>query len=222
MPHTYSLQLLREAIEKAPTAFPGDRRKIMQAAHARLAADPNAALPQIEDAIVAFGKEIWPYRKAYQELHDAYGMDERYLREALSPGTRAKYEEFRKGGGKLEDVRGGAELERAFTPEEKHEIEEAWLAARERAHKELDAKIAGEWKDKFETAVAALRGKQEEIGKKIAALRAFAAESPKWAAEILDKVKVFEEGWSGVEREVTEDDIRGEIDYYRGVIEVSA
>lgn len=194
----------------------------MQDAYARLAADPNAALPQIEDAIVAFGKEIWPYRKAYQELHDAYGKDEPYLRETLSPATRTKYEAFVAGGGKLEDVRGGGELERTFPPEEKREIEEAWLAARERTHRELDALIAGEWKQKFESSLAALRGKQEEIEKKIAALRAFAGESPKWSAEIVDKVKVFEEGWSGVEREVSEDDIRGEIDYYRGVIEVAS
>lgn len=193
----------------------------MLAEHARLAADPNAALSQIEDAIVAFGKEIWPYRKAYQELHDEYGKDEPYLREALSPATCAKYEQFRTGGGKLEDIRGGAQLEQTFTAEEKHEIEEAWLAARARAHKELDAAIAGEWRQKFESSLAALRGKQEEIEKRIAALRVLAEESPKWSAEIVDKVKVFEEGWSGVEREVAEDDIRGEIEYYRGVIEVS-
>jgi hypothetical protein len=222
MSHTYSLQLLREAIEKAPKAFPEERRSAMLAEHARLAADSNVALSQIEDAIVAFGKEIWPYRKAYQEIHDAYGKDEPYLRETLSPATRTKYGAFVAGGGKLEDVRGGGELERTFTPEEKHEIEEAWLAARERAHRELDALIAGEWKQKFESSLAALRGRQAEIEKRIAALRALAGESPKWAAEILDKVKVFEEGWSGVEREVSEDDIRGEIDYYHGVIEVAS
>ena len=60
---------------------------------------------------------------------------------------------------------------------------------------------------------------QEEIERLVAALRALAEKSEKWAPEILDKVRVFEEGWSGLEREVEKGDVLGEIDYYQGIIE---
>ncbi|MEW5902387.1 MAG: hypothetical protein AB1715_13060 [Acidobacteriota bacterium] len=220
--YQFSLDLLRQAIAKAPRFFPSGRKQDMTDALAAFEADPNASQEDIEAAITAFGKEIWPYRKAFWHIHDTDGRhdENRYLAEMLSPGLRAKYEEFLGKGYRVEDVRRGGVFEDFFTPEEKQALIETKLMAHDRVVEAIESLCVGEHKQVCEDALAGYRAEQQKIEKLIADLKAYAGRSEKWRAEILDKVKVFEAGWSGLEKEVTVDDVRGEIDYYQGVIEL--
>ena len=58
----------------------------------------------------------------------------------------------------------------------------------------------------------------QDLENMLQSLKDMAAKSDKWAPEILDKVRGFEEGWSAVERDFDEDKLRHEIEYWQGVL----
>lgn len=220
--YQYSLDLLRQVIAKAPKFFPSGRRTDMEDELARLEADPNSSRDAIESATIAFGKEIWPYRKAFWHIHDTDGRHDEaaYIKEALPPELRAKYEEYMRKGGNVKEVRFGGDFESHFTPEEKQALIEAKLAAHEKVVDGIESLCVGEHKQVCEDALVRYREEEKRIEGMIAELRGFADKSEKWRPEIMDKVRTFEAGWSGLERETSADEVKGEIDYYQGVIEV--
>ncbi len=220
--YQYSLDLLRQVIEKAPKFFPSGRKLDMKDALEAFANDSSAPREKIEAAIAAFGKEIWPYRKAFWHIHDTDGRhkEDNYIEESLSPELRLKYQEFLKKGFRADDIRHGGEFERYFTPEEKHELVEAKLAAHDKVVLAIESLCAGEHKEVCGDALERYRVEEQKLAALIVELRALAEKSEKWQPEILDKVKTFEAGWSGLEREVTTEDVKGEIDYYSGVMEL--
>lgn len=220
--YEYTLDLLKQVIDKAPKFFPVERKKEMLLELKTFRADENTPIVKIEDAIISFGREIWPYRKSFWRVHDEAKIEEeQYIREKLNPSLREKYETFLRKGGRIEDIRKEAqldELETFFTPEELAELVEAKIGAHDAVVKEVESLCVGEKSAVCTDALADYKKEQEKIDELINQLEHLAGESEKWQAEILDKVRVFKEGWSGLEREVAADDVRGEIDYYLGVI----
>lgn len=223
--YQFTLDLLKQVIDKAPKFFPDERRKQMMAELAVMKKDAATPRNKIEDAIISFGKEIWPYRKSFWHVHDEARLEEeQYIREKLTPATREKYEQFLRKGGRIEDIKTEAQLEDLetfFSPDELTELVEAKLSAHDRVVAEVESLCAGEKKEVCVNALAEYQKEQKEIEELISQLAALGNQSEKWKAEILDKVKTFEAGWSGLEREVTAEDIKGEIDYYLGVISVT-
>ncbi|MEK7606585.1 MAG: hypothetical protein AAB444_00060 [Patescibacteria group bacterium] len=220
-PHHFTLEILRNLVVSAPGTFPADRRVAILAECDALVADPKSRLEEIEGKIMEFGKEIWPYRKAFDDLHDRYSKskEEALMREKLDSGTLSKMLEFTRDGGRLEDVRHGALLEESFDPEEKFAIGQALLAAHETVKEELEKQCAGEKKAEFEEVVKHYQGVKEKLINRLDTLRGMGEASPKWAGEISEKVRAFEEGFGFMGREFTREDINGAIEYYRDVIE---
>lgn len=220
--YQYTLDLLRQVIDKAPKFFSEERRKRMISEMEEMKADPAIPRTKIEDTIIALGKEIWPYRKAFWHVHDEAKLEEQqYIREKLKPTLREKYEQFLRKGGRIEDIRKEAQLldlETYFTPDELAGLVEAKLFAHDRIVSEVDSLCAGDKKQVCDNALAGYIEEQKKIAELISQLKMLSKNSGKWKSEILDKVRIFEAGWSGLEREVTADDIKGEIDYYLGVI----
>ncbi len=220
--YEYTLDLLRQVIDKAPKFFPVERKKEMLVTLETFRKDPATAREKIEDAIIAFGKEIWPYRKSFWQVHDEAKIEEeQYIREKLLNELREKYETFLRKGGRIEDLRKEAqvdELETFFTPEELAKLVEAKLTAHDKVVDEVESLCAGAKNQVCTDALGAYKEEQKKIEELINQLRHLARESGKWEAEILDKAHVFEAGWSGIEREVLAEDVKGEIDYYLGVI----
>lgn len=220
--YQYSLDLLSQVIAKAPRFFPSGKKQDMVDTLVRLTNNPATTRAEIDAAIVSFGREIWPYRKAFWHIHDTDGRhdEDAYLKEALSPELREKYEQFVKKGFRVEDVRAGGEFERFFTQEERQAFITAKLRAHDRVVNGIEDLCAGEHKSTCEDALGRYKKEQKEIDALLQELRRYADKSEKWRNEILDKVDIFAAGWSGLEREVSADVVRGEIDYYSGIIEI--
>ncbi len=193
----------------------------MQQRALALAADASIRLPEIEKTIIEFGKEIWPYRKAFDDLHDRYGRakETAMMREKLDPETLSKMLEFVRDGGHLEDARNGALLEESFTPEEKFAIGQALLSAHEAVKEEIEKQCAGEKKAECETLVKYFQEAEQKFMDRVDTLRGMGEASPHWTADILEKVRAFEEGFGFLGREFTLDDVNAAIEYYRGAIE---
>lgn len=221
-PHHYTLSLLKHLLDKADhTLFPQTRLEELKKEYERVAADQNMGERQIEDTISRFGKEIWPYQEALEELYRRHGKakEEKLVREKLGPELREKYDRFLAEGGELTDFRRGAQVEVYFTPEEKFQIGQAVVDASHTVLKEIAASCNLEHKAECEEVIADHKTKLLRIEKKLEVLRALAGQSEKWRPEIEDKIRAFEESFGYLTRTFHEADLDGTIDYYQGVIE---
>jgi len=218
-PRENEIFLLKRAIKSIPPIFPRDEREKMFNIVKDFENNPEAKAEDIEAAIVKVGKESWAHRKAYEDLVAGYAQDklQEFVKKAMSNGLRKKYEEFKKAGGDIKDFRRGKEFEEAFTPEENLEIEQAFFSAREELSRYIED-IIKKHRDEYEESLKLYEQKQRDLDNMIESLREFALKSEKWAPQILDKVKRFEQGWSAVERDFDEDKLKHEIEYWEGVI----
>jgi len=222
MPHPFqaTIDLLRNVIHAMPGVFPQERHQVMDGKLNEFERNPDATQEEIESALITYGGEIWPFREAYEEFHRAHGEErERALvREKLSPRAQEAFDRFLGEGGGVEDVRQGAKFE-SFDTDLRAEIVHAELAAHDAVNAELEGRIAGAGKEEFEGLVESHRKKLAAIREKIAELRALASRSPKWAPEILDKARTFEQGFCYLERAPSVEDVRREIQYYIDIME---
>lgn len=221
MPHKYQneLNLLKLAIEKTPFSFSRDERARFEVRLSALEADPQTKRDEIEAAIVEVGKATWPHRKAYEDMFAAYAkekFEDEFIKN-LDKDLRAKYENFTRAGGSLHDYRRTREMEQAFTPEEYIRIEDAIFEARKFLDSYMETVISDK-ADEYNETVKRYGAKQRDCANMIESLKEMARTSEKWAPEIMDKVQKFEEGWSAIERDFDEDQLKHEIEYWQGVI----
>ncbi len=217
-PFPFTVDLLKQVIDKAPVFFPAHRRKEMEAALAQFRANTSATLANIEKAIIDFGREIWPYRKSFWSIHDTDGKpkEEKYLREEIEKeGIMKKYEAFLQKGGKHGDLKyGSQQFESFFLPEEKVALIRARLQAHERLVGEIHDLCGGDRMNECTIYFARYKKEQAELDQLIVSFRALAEKTKKYRDEILNRAHVFEAGWSGVERETTRTEVEAAIEYY--------
>lgn len=229
-PYAFTLDLMRLTLDRLPAVFPAERKRYFDGRLSAFEADPHADQEVINSTLTELGKESWPYRCAYADLYEQYGRaaEEVGMLKNLDAATREKYERFIHEGGKLGQIaaaRSGAGLwqpspfERYFTPEEKYAIEQAWLAAREAARKEIDSLIAGKKKTDYENLVREHLARQARMAGMIGELRGLAKVNRKWESAILDNVRTIEDGWSVVERQPDEERLARDLEYWRGTLE---
>lgn len=220
-PHHFTISLLKHLLDKAEhTLFPQERLGVMRSEYDKLATNPSATLSDIEGTIAKFGREIWPYHEALEELYKRHGKarEEARVREKLSAELRTKYDQFLAQGGKLSDFRHGAALETYFTPEEKFALGQAVLDAHHSTLQEIASSCRADKKNECEEVIADHKKKLATIEEKLTMLRGLATQSEKWKPEIEDKIKTFEEAFGYLERTFHKEDLDGAIDYYRGMI----
>lgn len=220
-PYPFTIDLLRQVIGKAPVFFSGDRKKKMEMTLAHFESDTAASLVDIERAIVDFGREIWPYRKAFWSIHDTDGKpkEERYLKEELQKvGVLSRYDDFLKKGGRHEDLKNGStRFETFFQPEEKAALVQARLNAHERLVAEIHDLCGGDRQNECTVYLGKYKQEQQELDGLIASFKTLAGKTKKWREEILNRAHVFETGWSGVERETTRTEVEAAIEYYQAM-----
>jgi len=224
-PFASSLDLLKRTIDMAPDFFSAEKKQVMMRRHEELVGDPKTTRGAIDQAIIECGKEIYPYRKAFWMIHNRFGRDieNRSIKDAVKDtALKEKLDRFLKTAGTIADIgRGTRAFDDFFVPEERVVLMEAKLAAHDRVVSEIHSLCTGPEKDTCTTHIGEFKAEQEQIEKLIVLFRAMAERSDKWRAEILDKARTFDEGWSGLEREVREEDVRGEIEFYAGAIEAT-
>ena len=220
-PHYYTLSILKHILNKTDhTLFPQERLEEMKKEYEKLEADSAVTQTQIEDMIIRFGKEIWPYQEGLEELYRRHGkaVEEARVKEKLNPQLKTKYEQFLSSGGSLSDFRQGSATELYFTPEEKFELGQAVLDAHATTLHEIASSCRADKQHECEEVIADHKQKLTRIEEKLKILKDLSARSEKWRPEIEDKIRTFEESFGYLERTFHESDIDGAIDYYDGII----
>ncbi len=222
-PCQFTLNLIAEMIEKAPITFPAEKKEKMKKKQADFLKDKKIACSKVEEAIAEFGKEIWPYRKSWEEMYEKYGRphEAEYFEKNLPKELHDKYFSCKvKGGGHcLREYRMCGLMEKCFSPDEKFFLNETVISTLSQTKEEVNKLILGEKKEEYQKLFEKWGAEQKAMVAKIEELKRIANENPKWRAEILDKVKTIEQGWSIVEQDINLKDIEQVVDFYRGVIE---
>jgi len=217
-PQKNELFLLKKSIDSIPYTYSEKDKKAFENKYLKLEANPKATREEISALIVEVGKATWVHRKAYEEFIDTYFKDklEDYFRIHLDPVVAGKYKEFVKSGRNINDVRRTKEFEEYFTSEENLLIEKALFTARDEIRVSVKGTI-NDRTDEYNEHVKVFEQKKKDYVNMIKSLKEMADKSEKWAPEILDKIAMFEEGWSVIERDFDEDKLRHEIEYWQGV-----
>ena len=186
--------------------------------HEELAGNEAATEKQVHDALVYVGRKEFPYRKAYEEL--CAGDEEQRLQkdvfERLEPEVREKIHNVTHHGVHVLDYVNSPLFEEQLTGDERYQVEQAILMAHDVLNKQCSER-ATEREKSYEELVAKWKAEEERLQGLIDTLRGFADRDAKWHDEILGRVATLEEGWSVVERDPTEEEVRKEIEYWTDV-----
>jgi len=221
-PHHHTLSLLKLLLDKAEhTLFPAEELARLRTEYAKIAADPAQTSTQIEETIIRFGKMIWPYAEALEELYRRHGQEHEVqtVCTKLSSELCAKYQNWLAKGGALTDFRHGAQMELAFSPEEKLQLSTAGVEAHAQVLREISQTCRADKKNECEEVIAEHKEKLAHLEKKLVILKELAQKSEKWRLEIEDKIQTFEKAFGYLERTFHEADLDGIIDYYQGIID---
>lgn len=217
-PHAFLLNEFRISVDRlvplTPLAVVDEAQQLV----ATLAKDEQATEKHIHDALVYVGRKEYPYRKAYEELcaSDEEQRLQRQVYERVDAAVRTKLAAVTEHGVHVIDYVNSRLFEEQLSAEERYQVEQAVLLAHDALNAQCNER-AEQRKATYEELVAKWRAHQDKLQAVLATLRSFADRDAKWRDEILGRVAQLEEGWSVVERDPEEEEIRKELEYWTDI-----
>lgn len=218
-PHQAFLDEFKIAIDKLVPLTPKEIIDEAHFLHKELTESEDATEKQIHQAVTLIGRKEYPYRKAYLEI--CAGDEEQRLQgqvfERLDDVVRKKIEDITKHGVMLDDFVRSKLFEEKLEPDERYQIENSILLAEEVLNSQCDDR-AHKRKMEFEQLVEKWTKESNRLQGLIDSLRKMGEGDAKWMAEINGVADRLEEGWSVVERDPSEEEIKKEMEYWATVL----
>ncbi|TSC84307.1 MAG: Uncharacterized protein G01um101413_602 [Parcubacteria group bacterium Gr01-1014_13] len=156
------------------------------------------SLEKIENKMIKFGYEIWPWNQAYKHFLDIARdqVGEHFLLPQMSPGLHKKYLDFKVYGGGLKDLETG----RAaifFTPEERAELCTELVNMRVQLTDYVSRDLIGVNKNKYFEKIEEYEKLLQKIKSNLDSLRSMVVKEEAGsvlAGEINSKIRDFEHG----------------------------
>ena len=221
-PHASYLKEFEIAIERLVPTLPAEIRSEAEELHRKLTEESTVAEGQIFDALVTVGKKEFPYRRAYDEmLGEQHEKElERQVLEHVEPNVKKVVEKYLKDGISVDEFVKSDMFEEELTPEERYQVTDGIFVAQDNIRKGAADEVQGQ-EVRYAELVEKWKGIQNEIHELLDGLREIAAENPKFEEGIMNKVHLFEEGWSVVERDPEIESVKSEIKYWAETVEES-
>lgn len=219
-PHEYLLQEFKISIDKLVPLTPPEVAEEAKKLYEELSVSDTVTERQIRQALILIGKKEFPYRKAYLELC-AQDEEQRLQAEVVKrlEGTVAeKVKKMVESGVHVMDYVNSKLFERDLEATERYQVEQAILAAHDVLNKQCDDR-AKERQQNFDELVTRWQSEENRLQQLIDQLRGMAERDLTYADEIRGKADQFEEGWSIVERDPAEEEIKQEITHWTTVLE---
>ena len=155
-------------------------------------------LEDIENKMIRFGYDIWPWNQAYKYFLDIAGdqLGEHFLLPQMSPGLHEKYSKFKVYSGGLKDLHSGRAA-MFFTPEERAELCEVLVNMQLQLKSYVTRDLVGVNKKKYFEKIDEYEKLLEKIKSNLNSLRAMVAKEEGGsvlANEINAKIRDFEHG----------------------------
>lgn len=193
-----TISLFRHLYKTLPPLFPEQTKEKMAHALDHLENDQTVTLDEIEDTMIKFGYEVWPWNQAYKEFL-AVGeamVGEHFLVPKFSQELKRKYHDFKLYGGTLRDIHSGRPAV-FFTSDERGELCVALVEMQMELREYVNRELVGLEKVRYLRRVNEFQKILEEIERQMEALRALAdkeQDHPNLANEIRARVRAFEYG----------------------------
>jgi len=173
-------------------------------------------IEELEDLMINFGKQAWPYWQAFEEFEEKYGREkEKELFEStLKEDLKKKWKEYEASLLNKAIIDQGNTFEKFFTPEENHQIEEAVVDAKGKTNEYLTILAKEEKSDEYSALVTKFQKELTKINKKIKELEELKISKEKWSEEIDKQVRYFKKGIAQIELDPTEIAIQEKIDFF--------
>lgn len=218
-PFPHSLALLAAIIEDTPPLAPEAALHSARDTHDRFARTPPASTTEIEDAIIAYSRVLWPYRKAFDALVRTWleTNEATAFTAHLPTELRERYVAFAAQGGSLSDIHDAARLRGAFSSVEANALCATLLETRHRSVAAVRAAIASD-DHEYRKLIKEFQAIQHEIESHIAALRRVAEHAidhPDVYREIMETVRMFERGLAQLAREPEAKEVCAAIEAYQ-------
>lgn len=215
-----TLNIFRIFHRDLPVLFPVDRRAKIKEVLTRLENDSDLSVEEVENALVAFGYEAWPWHKAKRHFWSRAWdkLAEHFFVPKLSLALKEKYGDFVLCGGTLRDVHAGAPVD-YFDSDERRELIDALNQLENDLARHVDTQITGVEKEQFLRLVDEYRAVADKIKAKLVELRKLAQgenEHLNLAREINEKIKLFEHGWCYLAPEPDYRDVCEAVEFFKG------
>ncbi len=156
------------------------------------------SVADIEKTVIVFGKQVWPYRRAFDEfLSTCEGrLGEVFLLASLPPVLKKRYQTFTLHGGTYRDLHSGSPAA-FFTSEERVVLCEALVDIRKQLRQHTEQEVLSTEKVHYEQRILEFQTILDDMEKRLDALRLMAdneQEHPQLAAEIREQIIAFEYG----------------------------
>lgn len=118
-----TIAIFERLFKQTPPLFPKELKDKMAHALEHLKNDQTLSVKDIEDTMVKFGYELWPWNQAFREsiILTESDLGEHFLVPRLSQKLQEKYHEFKHYGGTLRDLHTGQPAA-FFTIDERSEL----------------------------------------------------------------------------------------------------
>lgn len=215
-----TIQLFRHLYNALPPLFPDDIKQKMAHALTHLEGDQTISLDEIEDTMITFGYEVWPWNQAYREFLAVAEslMGEHFLLPKLSRGLQDKYQEFKKYGGTFRELHSGNPAH-FFTSEERNELCVALVEIQSELREYTDHEVKGVSKVKYLRRVNEFKDILDEMKGYLGHLKQLAEQEqdhPTLADEIRSMVKHFEYGMCLLGPDLDYKAVCESVEFFRG------
>jgi hypothetical protein len=195
---SYILNLLELFYKDLPPAVPEEVKNRMAGVleHSRRS---NADPEELEKIIMVFGKYLWPYTKAFQEIKDHHHeqMGEDFFIRQLGNNLKKKYLAYKEQGSSFEDLYAGRQVE-IFDPKERVLINQILVDTGIDVHKFAKQVAMGAHYSKYLKNIRKYKLVLKQVEIELDRLRLLAEDNkediPGLSDEILSKVQYFEHG----------------------------
>ena len=190
--------IFKNLTKNLPPLTPESVRDEIKHALDHLENDSSVTDLAAEEIVIAFGKKIWAYWKAFEEMNAMYSgkLGEKFLLSKLSRTLKAKYQEFIAQGGDFTDVYSGRPA-LFFSDIERVELSQALVEVDNDIRNYAMQAVMSTDRNKYENLIVDFQTILEDIEKRLGTLRQIAEdeqEHPQLADEIRAQVRVFEHG----------------------------
>ena len=216
----YTISIFRHLYTFVADVLPTELREEMAHALDHVEHDTELSREDIEETMIVFGKKVWPYRKALQELIELHEgkMGDQFFRSALSRSMQKRFEEFLQHDGTLRDIHSGAPAH-FFSADERVEINHALVDMHLHLKKYVIQHLKGLGKNEFEKRVVEFTKILEALDAELDHIRDMAddaQEHPLIAREMREHVRGFEHGLAFLGPEYTEEEVYRTKEHFLG------
>jgi len=194
----HTLDIFERMTDHLPPLLPKELVADIMHAREQMQNNHSLSVDDLEDTMIAFGKKIWPFRRAFDEFVDLHEgtLGEKFLLGKLSPDMKHRFKQFKEFGGSYRDLHTGAPAT-FFSPEERGILCQALIDVEQEIESYTRQAVTSTERRAYEDRVVEFSVILDDIEKRLDTLRLMAEdeqEHPDLAAEIRAQIRAFEQG----------------------------